>query len=370
MPRTTAKRATRKVNVAVVGLGFMGVTHLRAYQRISSARICAVCDAVHRPKNGVLPGVSGNIAGHDAVQLGKQVKAYRSLDELLSDREIELVDLCVPTPQHHPQAIAALQAGKHVICEKPLARSAVLARGIVRAAKSAKGFLMPAMCLRFWPEWAWLKEAVDHKQFGKVLAARFRRVSEPPGWSRRSYFDGAASGGALLDLHIHDADFIQFLFGRPSSVFASGLTRFSGATDHVVAQYKVANGATVSAEGSWLMTEGHGFSMAYTVNFERATADYDSARGSEALRLFKEGQPPRVIRCKGPNGYERELRYFIGCILAGIRPTVVTVQDGLSAVEICEAEERSVRTGQVVALRQASRSKAKTQGRKHARVRH
>lgn len=206
------------------------------------------------------------------------------------------------------------------------------------------------MCMRFWPEWTWLKQAVERNTYGKVLAARFRRVSEPPLWNRKRYFNGAESGGALLDLHIHDTDFIQFLFGRPLSVFASGLTRFSGAIDHVVAQYKVAGGATVSAEGSWLMNEGHGFSMAYTVNFERATADYDSARGKETLRVFEDGKPPGVVKCDGPDGYGGELRYMIESILAGTPPTVVTAQDGLSAVEICEAAEQSIKSGQVISL--------------------
>jgi predicted dehydrogenase len=206
------------------------------------------------------------------------------------------------------------------------------------------------MCLRFWPEWAWLKQAVADGTYGKVLAVRLRRVSEAPGWSRGSYFKGDESGGALLDLHIHDADFTQFLFGRPLSVFATGLSRFSGAVDHVVAQYQVTGGVTVSAEGSWLMSAGHGFSMAYTVNFERATVDYDSGRGAEALRVFEEGQPPRVVKCDGPDGYGRELCHMVECICAGKRPTVVTAEDGLSAVEICEAAERSIKSGQVVAL--------------------
>ncbi|HEU0040504.1 MAG TPA: Gfo/Idh/MocA family oxidoreductase, partial [Verrucomicrobiae bacterium] len=190
---------------------------------------------------------------------------------MLADPAVELVDLCVPTPLHAPQAIAGLQAGKHVLCEKPLARTSALARDIVNAAKSAKGFFMPAMCMRFWPGWAWLKELAEKNTYGRILAARFRRVSAPPGWSRDSYFKGADSGGALLDLHIHDTDFVEFIFGRPSSVFSTGISRFSGAIDHVVTQYKVAGGATVYAEGSWLLTQG--FGMSYTVMFERATLD-------------------------------------------------------------------------------------------------
>jgi predicted dehydrogenase len=348
MSNSKSATSRRPVHVAVVGLGFMGVTHIKAYQQIPGARLVAVCDAVRLPVNGVLTGVSGNIGGPDAIHLGRDVKAYRELDELLADPRVELVDLCVPTPLHAPQAIAALRAGKHVLCEKPLARTPAIARQIVRAAKSARGFFMPAMCMRFWPGWAWLKELADQKTYGQLLAARFRRVSSPPAWSRNTYFKGEVSGGALLDLHIHDTDFVQFIFGRPRSVYSTGLSRFSGAIDHVVTQYRVASGATVYAEGSWLLTQG--FNMGYTVMFERATVDFDLARGEDALRVDEEGKPTRTVKLKGPDGYGAELRYMIRCIQTGTPPSIVTAEDGLSAVEICAAEEKSVKTGRVVTL--------------------
>jgi predicted dehydrogenase len=339
---------TKPVNVGVVGLGFMGVTHIKSYQQLPNARIAAVCDAVRLPVDGILAGVSGNMHGTDALNLGKDVRAYQKLEELLADPTVDLIDLCVPTPLHAPQAIGALRSGKHVLCEKPLARTSAIAREIVNAARTAKGFFMPAMCMRFWPGWAWLKELKEQGQYGKILAARFRRVSAPPGWSRDSYFKGGDSGGALLDLHIHDTDFVQFLFGRPTAVYATGQSRFSGAIDHVVTQYHVAGGATVYAEGSWLLTSG--FGMSYTVIFERATVDFDSARGADALHLLEEGKPPQVIKPAGGDGYVEELRYLVNAIQTGQPPTVVTAADGLSAVEICEAEEKSIQSGSVVRL--------------------
>jgi len=348
MKKSKTRVSKRKVNVAIVGLGFMGITHIKAYRQIPDARLVAVCDAVRLPVNGVLAGVSGNISSSDAIDLGNDIGVYQDLEDLLANQEVELVDLCVPTPLHAPQTIAALKAGKHVLCEKPLARTSTIARDIVKAARSAKGFFMPAMCMRFWPGWAWLKDLVANRTYGKVLTARFRRVSSPPGWSRSSYFKGGDSGGALLDLHIHDTDFVQFVFGRPQSVFSSGLSRFSGAIDHVVTQYKVRSGATVYAEGSWLLANG--FNMSYTVMFESATLDFDSARGADALRLDEEGKPSRVIKPEGVDGYVGELRHIIQSIQIGKRPTVVTAQDALSAVEICEAEEESVKTGRVVKL--------------------
>lgn len=341
----------KTVNIGVTGIGFMGVTHIKSYMKIPGARVAAICDAVRLPVDGDLSGIGGNIGDGKPLKLDmKQVKAYSKFDEMLANPEIDLVDLCVPTPQHPQLAIAALRAGKHVICEKPLARTPAQCREIVAEAKKAKGFFMPAMVIRFWPEWAWLKKAIDEKTYGKVLAARFRRVSGPPGWSKASYFKGEDSGGALLDLHIHDTDFIQFCFGRPRSVFSTGATRFSGAIDHVVTSYQFESGVPVVAEGSWLMADSYGFKMEYTVNFERATAEYDSSRGADALRLFEEGQKPRTIPGEAEDGYVHELRHIVESIQNGVPPNIVTAADGLSAVEICDAEERSVKSGAVVKI--------------------
>jgi len=345
MKNMKSSRSNRKVNVAVVGLGFMEVTHIKTYQQIKSAKIVAVCDSVRLPVNGVLPGVTGNITGSGAIDLGRQVKVYRALAEVLADPEVELVDLCVPTVLHPEQAIATLKAGKHVLCEKPLALSSAQARKIVQAAQSASGFFMPAMCMRFWPGWCCLKQVVAEKRYGKVLAARFRRMSPMPGWSKATYSSGKLSGGALLDMHIHDTDFVQFLFGRPASVFSDGVTRPGNSIDHVVTQYNFPGGPVVHAEGGWLLFGN--FNMSYTVLCERATLDYDSARGAEALQVTEPGKKPRVVKSGGGDGYIGEMRYMLEAIQTGKAPKVVTAQDGLSAVQICEAEAKSVRSGKV-----------------------
>ncbi len=349
MTRKKSNGSARNVNIAVVGLGFMGVTHLRAYQQTPGARIVTVCDAVRLPVNGILAGVAGNIKKSDDIDLGPKVKVFRKLEDVLADPEVELVDLCTPTPLHPEQAIAALKAGKNVFCEKPLARTSASGREILKVAETARGFLMPAMCMRFWPGWSWLKDVVEKQTYGRVLAARFRRMSEMPAWSKQgTYTGGNDLGGALFDLHIHDTDFVQFLFGRPASVFSSGVTRPSGSVDHVVTQYLYPGGPVVYAEGSWLLTKG--FNMAYTVHCERATLDFDLARGAEAMRVTESGQAAQTIQYAGPDGYGEEVRYVVECAQSGKRPTIVTARDGVSALEICEAEEKSVQTGQVVTV--------------------
>jgi len=348
MTNKASRKSNRKVNVAVVGLGFMGVTHIKAYQQLKAAKIVAVCDSVRLPVNGVLAGIAGNISGSGDLDLGRQLKVYRALDEVLTDAEVDLVDLCVPTPLHPEQSIAALKAGKHVLCEKPLALSSAQARKIVQAAQSASGFFMPAMCMRFWPGWSCLKQVVEDEPYGKVQAARFRRMSPTPGWSKATYASGNQTGGALFDLHVHDTDFVQFLFGRPASVFSTGVSRAGDSVDHVVTQYNYASGPAVYAEGSWLLTGN--FSMSYTVLCERATLDFDMARGAEALMVTEAGKKPRVVKPGGSDGYTGEIRHMLEAIQSGKAPKVVTAQDGLSAVQICEAEAKSVKTGRVVAI--------------------
>lgn len=339
------------IHVGIVGTGFMAAAHIKAYLKIPGVKVAALCNPSGRNLDGDFSKVAGNLDTGAPLKLEPgSFKAFHDSKDLFADASISVIDICTHTSTHEALSIAALAAGRNVLCEKPLTRSPEAARRIAAAAANARGIFMPAMCLRFWPEWSWLKAAIQGGNYGKVLSARFRRVAEPPGWGRQSFFNGSESGGALFDLHIHDTDFVQYCFGRPTAVFSSGHSRFSGAIDHVVTQYHVKDGAVVYAEGGWAMSPGFGFGMSYTVNFERATADYDSTRGAEPLRLCVEGSPAAIVKPEGPDGYVGELRYFLDCVRECRRPSVVTADDGASAVEICAAEEASIQRRQLVAL--------------------
>ncbi len=339
--------AGEKVNVAVVGLGFMGVTHLRAYLDHPQAQVTAICGNTRLPVNGILAGVAGNIQKSNGIVLGSKVKVFQKFEELLADPKVDLVDVCTPTALHPAQTMAALKAGKHVLCEKPLARTSAAAREILQVAQNSAGFFMPAMCMRFWPGWSWLKQVVTEQTFGTVLAARFSRLSEMPAWSRHdTYSSDDDSGGALFDLHIHDTDFANHLFGRPASVFSTGVSSPRGAISHVVTQYHYPGGPVVHAEGGWLLPQG--FNMSYTLHCERATLNYDLSRGADALLVNEVGHAPRVVKVDGTDGYAGEINYFIDCVANGRPPQVVTARDGVTALEICEAEETSIRSSALI----------------------
>ncbi len=329
----------------------MAVAHLRAYLDVDGIEVGALCNPSGRNLDGDFSDVHGNVGSDEPVKLDMTgVAAYRSLDDLLADDSIDLIDITTPTFLHHEQALAALASGKHVLCEKPMARTSQQAKEIAEAAQAAKGFFMPAMCLRFWPEWKWAKDAIDDGRFGRTLSARFRRVAEAPAWGQNSFLDGEKSGGGLLDLHIHDADFAAYCFGRPTNVYAQGHTKVSGEIDHVLAQYTVNDGAAVSAEGSWAMAKGFGFNMAYTVNFENATVDYDLARGDDALKLFVSDNEPEVLKLDAGDGYTAQVAHFVESIQNNTAPSIVNAQDGLTSVELCEAAKRSIEAGERVEL--------------------
>lgn len=334
------------MNIGIIGLGMMGRTHYEAYQEIKEANVVAVSDQDPKRAAGDLSGTAGNVLKEGVNTLPMdRIKGTTNAMELIAMKEVEIVDVCVPTTQHVDLVCAALAAGKHVMCEKPLARTAADGQKIADAAKNAKGMFMPAMCMRFWPQWVWLKKAVAEKRYGAVKSATFRRVAQmPPGW----YKNGAISGGAALDLHIHDTDFVQHLFGMPKAVFSRGYTKASGEIDHLSTQFMYDDIPIVTAEGGWVLADGYGFTMQYTVNFENATADFDLAR-PEPLKLSQGGKSEAIDA--GPGfGYAAELRYFIECVSKGQKPTTVTADDAVRSLKLVEAEVKSCRSGEIVRL--------------------
>jgi predicted dehydrogenase len=338
------------INVGVIGLGMMGLTHLDVYAAAKAAKAVAIADPDEARRTGKTRA-AGNVEGQAQGRFDvKSVVGYADGMELIRDPSVQLVDICLPTPLHKQFTIAALEAGKHVLVEKPLARTSADAFAIAEAADRAfeksGAIAMPAMCIRFWPGWSWLKQAIDQKTYGKVLSARFTRLaSHPPG---AFYKNAEACGAAALDLHIHDADFVQYCFGKPRAVRSAGYCKPTTGVDHVTTHYVYDDVPFVGAEGGWAMQNGFPFTMKYLVNFENATAAYDLS-AAEPLMLYRDGKA-EVVAIDKRQGYELEINYLLDCIAAKKRPTTVTLRDAAEAVKLVEAEVESVRTGREVLL--------------------
>jgi predicted dehydrogenase len=349
-------RRARAVGVGIVGLGYMGRMHVAAYRAAALAgfpnRIVAFADRAPTRRAGRTSGAArgggggrANLAvgGPDPLAGLADVPIHRDAAALLADDAIELVSICTPTETHVPLALAALAAGKHVVVEKPVALRARDVQRLATAAKKARRLCMPAMCMRFWPGWTWLKAAVDSGPYGRVRSAVFRRLAAPPAWSRGFYGDAEKCGGALFDLHVHDADFVRHLFGAPRALVSTGTA------DHVTTLYRYGprGPAHVVAEGGWDHASGYPFFMGFTGVFGRATAEFALGR-VPVLTLYRGGAAEGVALEPG-TGYDGELRHALAVVTGRAQPRA-TIAEAVDLVRMLEAERKSLSSGRPVTL--------------------
>ena len=340
-----------KLKVGIIGLGSMGSTHLDIYSKIKEVEVIAIADSIQSRLDGSSKA-EGNISGQaEGGVTGLSAIKYLDGMELIENPDIDIVDICVGTDLHFTFVEAALSKGKHVLVEKPLARTYDEAKKIIQLAEQSSKYVMSAMCLRYWPAWVFLKEAIDSNAYGKCLSLNFKRQTSFPGGA--FYSDHNQCGGALLDLHVHDTDFVNYCLGLPEAVFSQGYKGPSVGIDHIATHY-IYNQSDlsplVSSEGSWTMQEGYGFNMSYTANFENGTLSY-LLEQDETLKLFRSGSEPESINLKEGMGYEFEIRTFVDEILSGNSTNLDLLRQASETVAIIEAEKTSIETCSLVSLK-------------------
>ncbi len=345
-----AKKAKVSKRVAIVGFGFMGRMHYGQWKKVRGAQVVALCDKDKSQFTAPVQG--GNVTGADtSVDYGDAV-IYEDFELMLKEAKPDVISLTLPTPLHVPLTIKALEAGVSVLCEKPMALDTTACEKMIRAAKKAPAgtHLMVAQCLRFWPCYSFLKKLIDSGKYGKVRAASFFRYSAPPGWGKgKSWFeDESKSGGVALDLHIHDTDMVQFLFGMPKSVMSSAAYNEKGTMQYISTLYDV-GGATVTAEGSWCMAPTLGFEAGFTVTFEKAVVVLDGKRDPSFCVYPLKGKA-FVPKLAQGDGYEYEIAWFMKVLCGQEVPCVTTPEQSRDSVRIVDAEKKSAKNGRPVRL--------------------
>jgi len=337
------------LKVGIAGFGFMGTTHFRCYEGLDDVRIVAVCDADSTTFEDTA-AIAGNIdSGPGAIDLAG-IKLYTDFDKMLAEQDLDALSVTMPTYMHKDFTVKALEAGLNVLCEKPMALSIDDGREMIAAAKKAGKILQIGHCLRFWPEYAHAKKLIDSGCYGKTLAAAFTRLSTAPQWSSNNWImQSAQSGGALADLHIHDTDFVQFVFGMPKKVFTRGLKGPSGDFDHVLTHYIYNDAKLVTAEGGWMMTPAFGFRMSFHIIFERADLIYDCTQ-KPTLRICPAEGLPFTPQLETSDGFAREITHFVKAVRGGNPPQVITPAQSLDSVRIILAEKQSAQTGKEVTI--------------------
>ncbi len=339
------------IQIGIVGVGFMGMIHYLAAQKLQGARVAAICSRDPKKRAGDWRGIRGNFGPPGARMDLSGVKTYADLPELLADPDIDLVDVCNPTHLHAATAVAALRAGKHVLVEKSIALTPRDADTMLRAAARAGRLLMVAHVLPFFPEFAYVRAAVRGGEYGRLQGAHFTRVISRPDWSA-DIADPARTGGPAVDLHIHDTHFIGLLCGVPERVFASGV-REDGHVQYLATQYLYGlDGPCVSCASGAIAQKGRAFVHGFEVYLERATLAYQS--GTLPLTLMTADGKTRCPPLSGGDdataAFTAELQTAADGVAAGTAPDLLDGRLARDALVLCHKEIQSVRTGRPVAV--------------------
>lgn len=328
------------LGIGILGIGFMGKTHFDIHRSLKKkAKVAAICDGDPVKRAGDWSAIAGNIGGAGQKVDLKGVNVYAKAEEMFADPAVDVVDICLPTYLHAKFTVAALKAGKHVICEKPMAMSSAECAKMIAAAKAAKKQLYIGQCIRFWPEYAAAKKIMDSKQYGKVITAVFQRRSMLPTWSWENWLmDPKKSGLDALDLHVHDADFVAYAFGLPRAVVSVGTGLAKGRLDHIVTSYEYPDGKMVIAEGAWEYNPSFPFSMQFAIHMEKASL---SLLPGEPLTLHLAKGKKKVIKVPGGTGYDHEMAHFLDCIAKGKRSDILTPESAMASIRLVENEIKS-----------------------------
>jgi len=326
-------------NIAVVGAGTMGTMHAASCLALPNAHLAWVVDE-ERERAAIL-----------AAPTGTRVTA--DLAEALADPTLDAVILAVPTPFHRALTEQAAAAGKHVFCEKPIALSLDDARAMTAACERAGVRFMVGHVVRFFPEYARIKDLLDRDAIGQVGVVRASRINAYPFVGRGWYSNFAWSGGPILDMMIHDLDTLRWYFGEITRLYARGLSYSPqrSAVDYALAIIRFANGVVAHVETSWAHSN-------FRTSIELAGSAGIIRHASEetaALRLERSAHAepasgvnvPRSPLAESP--YQTELRHFLDRIADGT-PILTGGDEATRSLAAALAVLESVRTGKAVAF--------------------
>ena len=334
------------LRVALVGAGGMAGMHAGCYAHIPNAELVGVMD-IREEAASTLAGKYG-------------AKPFTDFDAMLDATHPDVVDVCCPTPWHVDYVCrAAERAGelglRGISTEKPMARTLEECDRMIASCELADIPLFVAHVVRFFPEFLLAKRQVDSGAIGKPAAIRTRRGGPMPRAWNDWYADFPKSGGCILDLIIHDFDWLRWTFGEVERVYARGLTDSHLPTfDYALVTLRFQSGAIGHVEGTWAAPDGfkvtleisgdaglleYNFNQPTGVPFKSALAQSDGPRAGVAL-------PESPM---GSNPYQLELAHFLDCLETGVPPGI-TPQDGRAAVRIALAAIESIQTGKTVEL--------------------
>ncbi|MGA0121563.1 MAG: Gfo/Idh/MocA family protein [Gaiellales bacterium] len=333
------------IGVAILGSGFMARTHAAAW-------------AAHADRAAVRVVASRTRAGAAGVAEGAGADATEDLAAAIARDDVDVVDICLPTALHRPWAEAAFAAGKDVLLEKPIALDVADAEAIIAARDASGRRLLVGLVLRFWPEYEELHALVAQGAVGTVRSVTALRLSPPPDWNDWMT-DPAQSGGAAVDLMVHDFDQVAMLLGDPLRVHAGAVPGGPhGAPQHVVATVTCANGTAV-VEGGLLLPPSYPFTSGIRVLGDDGVLEYPFSAGASddggniggvdqsanALQRYPASGARERVAVAAGDPWARQCGYLLDRIAGELPVDRATGEDALRALRIALAANRSIVSG-------------------------
>src|SRR5262245_19516413 len=314
--------------VAVLGAGFMGSTHARAYKSLPDVEL------------GGIYAHSSKRAEPLAAELG--TTWTDNFDRILSDDSIDAIDICLPTPEHRAATERAIAAGKHVLLEKPIALEKADADALVNLAASTDRICMIAHVVRVWPEYIELQKIAGSGRYGRPVSAFASRRQAFPAWSDL-FSRPDLTGGAVIDQMIHDYDTLNWIFGAPKAVTARGINnpRSKGWDQvQVLIDY---DEASALVDGGMMMPESYPFSSRLEVLLETGSLEYHFRAGGRSVEMGagvndlidypNEGDPTKLT-VPADDPYTAEVSYFVECVKSGQPANRATPSDARLALQV------------------------------------
>ncbi|MBS2002515.1 MAG: Gfo/Idh/MocA family oxidoreductase [Cyanobacteria bacterium SZAS LIN-5] len=334
------------VRLGLIGLGFAGtVLHLPSLSRNSRARIVAVSDLSESK-------LSQFSADFPDLHVRKELD-YRSI---IHDPTIDAVLIASPTPSHAAIAVDALKANKHVFCEKPISNTIADAQKMIdEAERHPDLILMIGQVLRFWPEYVQIKKQIEYGKIGRPIIARTYRANPMP--ASQFYEKDELSGGVIVDLGLHDIDFLSWALGPVKSVFAQGgnLSGRGDVIDYAQIHFNFVSGAIAYLEANWALPENFPFSTAIEITGTGGMIAADNCDSRASYQLTLKGQKRFTAAIAQLNGYHYEQEAFLKAV-QNKRETPMNAAAALYSLRLAMAAKESIKTGKLIVMDEATKT--------------
>lgn len=330
------------MKVGVIGCGGMGTTHYLSLKALSQQMDLEV---------GALADVREEFLNKASAHF-PDAQRYCSGMELIKREALDMVHICLPSYLHTAHAVAAMERGMNVLIEKPVCLTAEDAALLLKKERETGVKVMVGQVVRSFEEYLYLKEAFEQERYGKLQSIVMQRIGGDVLWGYEDWFhDESKSGSVVLDLHVHDLDFLRFMLGEPDSFDVKATAFDSGMINQIITSYEFGN-VFATAEGVWNVCPNFPFQAGFRANFEEAVIWFNSGRNPSLAVYKKDGtiEYPKLnkeydvsdssagINISNLGPYYTEIRYFAECVRDQKKIETAPLFEGVRSVELALKE--------------------------------